>query len=390
MATANPSLPLAESSTLPRPSSWRGHSRHIKQGIKTGLAGAITYGIYAGWNLPEGYWAVFTALVVTQTNLGASWKAALYRTIGSTTGAVAAALLTPIVGTGRLRAGIVLFLLAAFFGYLTALHPSFAAAGFTVAIILVFSSRDEPWHLAWYRVLYTLMGAFVAFAVGVLIWPIHAREDLRTKLASILEGCGALYGAVTDAAIKEVRKEEEIQQLSQKLHALRRGITEQMDEARSELAFSRFNQGAYQALVDLADQVRRRLTAMAEDSGLYVLAQVQPELVPSLPMLAQKTVATFGNLAEALRSQGRPRDSAELGAAVRNLETDLAKLREQSATAPFALDRMLPFWSFVFNLREIAQDLRQLQSSLAQLARSRRLVRQIGSVSQRLQKLCAR
>jgi uncharacterized membrane protein YccC len=369
MASANPSLPLPETSVSSTPPSfWKLQSRHIKQGIKTGLAGAIAYGIYAGWNLPEGYWAVFAALVVTQANLGASWKAALYRTIGSTTGAVAAALLIPIIGTGRVRAGIVLFLLAALFGYLTALHPSFAAAGFTVAIILVFSSRDEPWHLAWYRVLYTLLGACVAFGVGVLIWPVHAREDLRAKLASILEGCGALYGAVTDAAIKEVHKEEEIQQLSQKLHDLRRGITQQMDEARSELAFSRFNRGAYQALVDLADQVRRRLTAMAEDSSLYVLAQVQPELVPSLPMLAEKTVSTFGNLAEALRTQSPQRDSAELEAAVRSLETDLAKLREQRATSPFALDRMLPFWSFVFNLREIAQDLRQLQSSLAQLA----------------------
>jgi uncharacterized membrane protein YccC len=360
---------LTEDSKLsPRPSWWRGHSRHIKQGIKTGLAGAITYGIYAAWSLPEGYWAVFTALVVTQTNLGASWKAALYRTIGSTSGAVAAALLIPVVGTGRLRAGIVLFLLAAFFGYLTALHPSFAAAGFTVAIILVFSSRDEPWHLAWYRVLYTLLGAFVAFGVGVLIWPVHAREDLRAKLASVLEGCAALYRGVTAAAVEEIHKEEEIQQLSLKLHDLRRGITQQMDEARSELAFSRFNQGAYQALVDLADQVRRRLTAMAQDSGLYVLAQVQPELLPSLPMLAEETLRTFARLTEALRTLTPHLASVDLDGAIRNLETDLAKLRQLRTTAPFALDRMLPFWSFVFNLREVAQDLKELESTVARLA----------------------
>jgi uncharacterized membrane protein YccC len=366
MAPANP-LPLVDVSSSSRPPSlWRSHSRQIKQGIRTGLAGAITYGIYAAWNLPEGYWAVFAALVVTQTNLGASWKAALYRTIGSTSGAVAAALLIAVVGTGPLRAGIVLFLLAAFFGYLTALHPSFAAAGFTVALILVFSSRDEPWHLAWYRVLYTLLGAFVAFGVGVLIWPVHAREDLRAKLASILEGCSVLYRAVTAAAIEGMRNGEEIRHLSQCLHDLRHGITQQMDEARSELAFSHFNQGAYQELVDLADQVRRRLTAMAEDSSLYVLAQVQPELVPSLPVLAEETVRTFNRLAEGFRTQSAPQ-SAELGAAVRNLEADLLKLREQRATAPFALDRMLPFWSFVFNLREVAQDLRLLESAAARL-----------------------
>jgi len=47
--------------------------------VKTGTAGLIAYAIYATFHLPERYWAVFTALVVTQANLGASWNAALYR-----------------------------------------------------------------------------------------------------------------------------------------------------------------------------------------------------------------------------------------------------------------------------------------------------------------------
>ena len=46
---------------------------------------------------------------------------------------------------------------------------------------------------------------------------------------------------------------------------------------------------------------------------------------------------------------------------------DLAKLRQQRATAPFALDRMLPFWALVFNLRDVARDLNQLASTLPQL-----------------------
>src|SRR5579863_8473845 len=105
MSSANPLLPLSQASTTP--SFWSRESSSIKQGIKTGLAGTITYAIYAGWNLPQGYWAVFAALVVTQANLGASWRAALYRTIGSTSGAVAAALLIPILGNGPIGVGLV-------------------------------------------------------------------------------------------------------------------------------------------------------------------------------------------------------------------------------------------------------------------------------------------
>ena len=369
MASANPSLPLFESSTSATPPSlWSRESSSLKQGIKTGLAGTITYAIYAGWHLPQGYWAVFAALVVTQANLGASWKAALYRTIGSTCGAVAAALLMPMLVNGPVGAGVVLFLLATLFGYLTALHPSFSAAGFTAALILVFGGQGEPWHMAWLRVLYTLLGAVVAFGVSALIWPVHAREGLRRNIANILDGAGALFRAVTAAALQGIDNEEQVRRLDRHLHDLRRGITQQMDEARSELAFSRFNQGAYQAFVDLADQVRRRLTAMAEDISLYAHVQLQPQLVPSLPALAEKASQSFASLAEAVRKPGQQLSSLQLDAAILELDADLAKLREQRTTAPFALDRMLPFWALVFNLKEVAQDLKQMESILPQLA----------------------
>jgi uncharacterized membrane protein YccC len=310
---------------------------------------------------------VFAALVVTQANLGAAWKAALYRTIGSTCGALAAALLIPILGKGPIGVLIVLFLLASLFGYLTAMHPSFSAAGFTAALILVFGGREEPWHMGWLRVLYTMLGAFVAFGVGALIWPVRAREGLRSKMANILDGTGALYHAITAAAFQGVDNEPQVRQLDRQLHDLRRGITQQMEEARSELSFSRFNEGEYQTFVDQADQVRRRLTAMAEDTALYVHAQMQPMLVPSLRTLVERTAQSFAQLAEAVRNPGEALNSADLDAAIRGLEADLTKLREQGATAPFALDRMLSFWALVFNLREVAQDLKQVASTMPAL-----------------------
>jgi uncharacterized membrane protein YccC len=369
MSSANSSLPPVQATAFPSsPSFWSRESSSLKQGIKTGLAGTITYAIYTGWHLPQGYWAVFAALVVTQANLGASWKAALHRTIGSTCGAVAAALLIPALGRGPVGAGIVLFLLASFFGYLTALHPAFTAAGFTAALILVFGGQGEPWHMAWLRVLYTILGAFVAFATGVLLWPVRAREVLRQRIANILEGSSALYRAVTASAIEGVENEQQVHELDRKLHDLRRGITQQMDEARSELVFSRFNQSAFQRVVELADQVRRRLTAMAEDSTLYVHARVEPGLVPSLSRLTDRTAHAFTALANSLRSPGSSWNAADLDAAVSDLETDLARLRAGRTPAPFALDRMLPFWALVFNLKEIALDLKQLQSMLTELA----------------------
>jgi len=107
---------------------------------------------------------------------------------------------------------------------------------------------------------------------------------------------------------------------------------------------------------------------MAEDSSLYVHAQLKPVLLPSLPILIERTRQSFAVLAQAVRNPGQVLNSAELDAAIRNLDADLTKLREQRATTPFSLDRMLPFWALVFNLREVAQDLKQLESRLPELA----------------------
>ncbi len=369
MTSANPSLPLPQTSIPTAPSFWARQSPSLKQGIKTGIAGAITYVMYVGWHLPQGYWAVFTALVVTQVTLGASWKPALYRTIGSTSGALAAMLLFMILGPGAFRVGIMLFILATLFGSLTVLHPSFSAAGFTAAIVLLIGRIEgSPFQTGWLRVFYTLLGSFVAFAVGALIWPVHAREGLRSKIANILDGARALYAAIAAAALQGIDNEQEVRELDRRLHDLRRGITQQMDEARSELSFSRFNPSAYQRMVELTDQIRRRLTAMAEDRSLYMHAQVEPGLVPSMANVVEKTTQTFAALTEAVRKPSAPPNSAELKAAIRELDADLARLRQQRATAPFALDRMLPFWALVFNLREVAQDLMQVESTLPELA----------------------
>jgi uncharacterized membrane protein YccC len=373
MTSSHLAAPLSDNPAFPAPPTfWSRESASLKQGIKTGLAGTITYALYSGWHLPQGYWAVFSALVITQANVGASWKASLYRTIGSASGALAAAILLRFIGTGAVRAGIALFILASVFGYLAALHTSFSAAGFTAALILVFGGIEEPWHVAWLRVLYTVLGAVVAFAVSALVWPVHARAGLRSKLANILQGVGVLYSAVTAAALQGVDNEEQVRQLDRQLHDLRRGVTQQMDEARNELSFSRFNKSAFQAVVDQTDQVRRRLTAMAEDRSLYVHAQLEPGLLPSLPALASSTTRTFAVLADAIRGPRTESHSFdELDQAVDSLNADLARLRAQGATAPFALDRMLPFWSLVFNLREVAQDLRQLASGILELAQKK-------------------
>jgi uncharacterized membrane protein YccC len=346
-------------------------SRHIKQGLKTGAAGLISYAIYIHFHLPEGYWAVFTALVVTQANLGASWKAALYRTAGSTAGALAAGILMPLVGTGVVPTGIVLFALAALFAFLTTLHPSFSAAGFTSALVLLLSSHSEPFHLAWLRVLYTTEGAIVAFLVGILLWPVRARDGLRAELSNFLENAGRLYAAATDPVTRAKCGDREFDRLRSAITESWDRLSASLNEARSEPSFSRFNDADYAAAVEELSHIKQRLLALCRDTNLYSHATVVEALVPELKDLTQETVHLFEAMAAAVRDRETSFDTEKIDLAEHALDGRLQQLREARATSPFSLDKMLPFWSFLFNLKEMAGSLRVLQQHLRKLSQSR-------------------
>jgi len=343
-------------------------AREVKQGIKTGLAGLIAYSIYAHFHLREGYWAVFTAVIVTQANLGASWRAALYRTIGTTCGALSAALLAGWIGIGPVRSGALLFMLVTFFAYLTSRHASFSAAGFTVALVLFFSHQQQPWELAWYRVLYTVMGAVIAFGVGVLVWPVRAREGLKNRIALLLEDCSRLTSLVTEGVLRSTIPEQKLEEQERTLLEHRRAITQGLEEARSEPARSRFDHDAYVSFVEEVDHIRQRLLAMSGDSGLYAEAEIQTTLVPSLSGLCQGISEALAALAAAVRTGKKKINLSALEGTVTQVEQDLTILRKARKTVPFELDRMLPFWSFVFNLKEMSAGVKTLGEKLPQLS----------------------
>ena len=50
---------------------------------------------------------------------------------------------------------------------------------------------------------------------------------------------------------------------------------------------------------------------MAEDTCLYIHAQVQPDLLPSLPALTEWTARAFSDLADTIHTQRRELRSAE-------------------------------------------------------------------------------
>jgi hypothetical protein len=91
-------------------------------------------------------------------------------------------------------------------------------------------------------------------------------------------------------------------------------------------------------------------------------------LVPELKVLTDETARALAGLAASVRDGRSEFDVSGLNEAEQTLDRRLQQLRDARVTSPFSLDRMLPFWSFLFNLKEISGSLRLVKESLGKLS----------------------
>src|SRR5580692_13223638 len=84
-----------------------------KQAIKTAIAGVISLYLTDLFHLPQGYWAAITALIVMQSNVGATLNASRTRLAGTAIGAVVGGIFVAIFGMNML--GFALAVAIAFF-----------------------------------------------------------------------------------------------------------------------------------------------------------------------------------------------------------------------------------------------------------------------------------
>lgn len=138
----------------------------LQQGIRTALAAALAYWITGLLHLPGGYWAAISAIVVIQSEVGATLVASRDRLAGTATGAVVG-LLTSLIWHHSLivfALGVLVVMMLC-----TALNYKNAGrlGGVTVAIIVLIPYPGRLWHIAFQRFLEISLGIVVSLCVAV-------------------------------------------------------------------------------------------------------------------------------------------------------------------------------------------------------------------------------
>lgn len=121
-------------------------------------------------HLPESYWAPITALVITQSSLGAALKVSRQRLMGTVLGASLGALAATFFGMDLLVFAVCVLVLGVLCAITRSGNSAYRFGGVTLAIMLLIPRSGPAWTIALHRFAEVSLGILVALAFAY-VWP---------------------------------------------------------------------------------------------------------------------------------------------------------------------------------------------------------------------------
>ncbi|MGP8174665.1 MAG: FUSC family protein [Terracidiphilus sp.] len=332
--------------------SWE-RQRLLIHAAKTALAAALCWWLALRFGLHDGYWGAISAIIVMQSNMGATVTASRDRLLGTLIGALLGFSFSLF---GVLPWNYILAVLAAVIVCgLLGLRSSARLAGVTITIIMLVQKASSRWDLALDRVGEVVLGIVVALAVTTLVLPDRARLRLRDGLAQEFLVLGAFFEAILQGF--RGTPAENLPGLREDALAMLRGNNQLLEAARNEpsggpgwreglATLSQFGRSLFDALVALEFSVK--------DTNEFGYAQ---QLEPALGQLTVDIRTGFHHVAgciHAWRFHVPPQMS---------LEEDIAQLEARmTAVRPmgigFSQAEILRAYAVQLHLKQIARLLR--------------------------------
>jgi len=155
---------------------------NLQQGLLTAVAAVLAYLLAVWLRLPGGYWAAISAIVVMQSEVGATVTACRDRLggtiIGSLIGWLTALVWHDSIAVFGLAVLVVMVLCAAL-----SLQNAGRLAGVTVAIIVLIPHTGPVWHIAVIRFVEVSLGIGASLAVA-LVWEKIGDRIKASRLSS--------------------------------------------------------------------------------------------------------------------------------------------------------------------------------------------------------------
>jgi uncharacterized membrane protein YccC len=333
-------------------------------------ASLLTFALARLFGLPQSYWAVLTAVIVMQANVGGSLRATRDRFLGSLTGAawgVAVCLAVPHHDV--LTLGIALAIAIAPLAVLSAFLPVYRIAPVTAIIILLTPTSQlvGPVAAAFQRLLEVGLGSAVAVAVALVLAPVRAQVATAQAAGRALSEMGELI-VVLMSGLSEARDPTAA---DAPYAAIRKAIAE------AEVAAAEAERERALGLAAQADSAAlcRTLRRLHHDLAMIGRATIEPLPPPvggplQAPALAEaETVAAFLRAAgEAVASRRSAPSPSGPDDALEAFRSEVARLRATGVTAALPAEAVARLFGLVFALEQLDRDLRDLADRAAEHA----------------------
>jgi uncharacterized membrane protein YccC len=355
-------------SALRWPARRRGELVHAARMTASSIAAyALVYAI----GLSEGLWAVITAIVVSQSSIGGSLKAAFDQLAGSLFGAAyAAAIALALAPDDPVTSAIALAVGLAPPSILAALSPGFRIAPITAAIMLLGGAGLGlgPLGMAFNRMVEVGLGCVVGVLVSILIVPASASralveivgrtaELMAAQLQALASGrdvqaqLGILAGRVRENLIR-------LALLAEDAGRERRTLLDESPDARPLLRTM--------TRLRLDIDMLRRAAREAGGEGLH------DDLAGAWSRAAASGAAALRRAGAIFAGGGAPDAGDDLADAVRAYRSALDDMRRAGLTRPLSTETLGRLFGIGFALDQLRRDLDELVALSGERAGARR------------------
>ena len=165
--------------------------------LRMTVAGLLAYALTQMFGLAQGYWSVFSAMIIMQSSVGGSVKATIDRVIGTIGGAITGGAVEYLLPhQNALSLGIALVIAFVPLTLMAALWPNYRIAPITAAIVLLTPGAQQlgPFGSAFDRIVEIALGSFVGLGVSLALLPARAHGLVMGATAGILLKLADLLG----------------------------------------------------------------------------------------------------------------------------------------------------------------------------------------------------
>lgn len=309
--------------------------------------------------LPQGYWAVFTVVIVMQGSIGGTLSAAVDRMKGTLLGAAVgglAATLRPDTALGICGA---LAVSAALTALAAALRPALRVAPVTAVIMLLspIGGHMAPLEAALLRVFEIFIGGVIGVGVSVLVLPARSQHLIVDRVQAILGLAASLcehYADDLDLPPPRPDRRPEHERIRAAMGQVDAAMTDAARERSSRLSDHQIPEALPRTLW------RVRNDCVAVGRGVAALAEtVRPRLEPGAVELLRFEAVFMRRCAEALAARAGV-DRTGRADAVQAFEADIEALRSARVTQSLGFAEAGPIFALAFALESLDRNLGDL------------------------------